>query len=222
MSELLREQLFVTFVAKNRAPVRVLMNDPPRVTAGGARWESVQRPRRPSMTIWRGRDPIEQTVGVLFDGYASGVDQTRDIDALDRLQNSSDNGSAPPQVRVIGAIRRRDIDFWIVLKIDWGTNILKDIIDGSVVTLRQDAVVTIQEYIPPDQLPATGTQAPKTQSKQSGGKNGNKFATVQPGDTLLSIAVAQYGTVDRWRDIATVNNIRDPNSVVAGSTLRLP
>lgn len=42
------------------------------------------------------------------------------------------------------------------------------------------------------------------------------------GDDLLSIAARELGDADRWVEIATLNGIRDPRSIVPGQVIRLP
>ena len=46
--------------------------------------------------------------------------------------------------------------------------------------------------------------------------------TIQPGDTLTGIALSQCGDASRFSEIATLNNISDPNVIVAGQSLTLP
>lgn len=45
---------------------------------------------------------------------------------------------------------------------------------------------------------------------------------VQPGDTLAAIAVTAYNDANRWRGIAAVNGIKDPNTIQPGTTLIIP
>jgi hypothetical protein len=42
------------------------------------------------------------------------------------------------------------------------------------------------------------------------------------GDDLLSIAAKELGDADRWVEIAQLNGIRDPRSIVRGQVIRLP
>jgi nucleoid-associated protein YgaU len=49
-----------------------------------------------------------------------------------------------------------------------------------------------------------------------------KTYTVKRGDTLSSIAAAEYGDPARWRPIATANRITDPLSLRPGLVLALP
>ena len=63
--------------------------------------------------------------------------------------------------------------------------------------------------------PASGyAQTPKT-----GNNNQAKTYTVRRGDTLSKIA-AQHNTT--WQKLATHNNIKDPNKIFPGQTLKIP
>jgi LysM repeat protein len=59
----------------------------------------------------------------------------------------------------------------------------------------------------------------------SGGKAGSKIPktyVVVKGDTLRKIADRFYGTPSAWRYIAATNQIKDPDKLKVGRTLRLP
>jgi hypothetical protein len=56
----------------------------------------------------------------------------------------------------------------------------------------------------------------------SGGQPGRRTHTVGEGETLQSIATANYGTPALWRRIAEVNHIDDPTRVRPGTTVYLP
>ena len=56
----------------------------------------------------------------------------------------------------------------------------------------------------------------------SGGQPGRRTHTVGEGETLQSIATANYGTPALWRRIAEVNGIDDPARVRPGTTVYLP
>ena len=45
---------------------------------------------------------------------------------------------------------------------------------------------------------------------------------VQPGDTLTSISRKILGRGNRWREIADLNQLRNPNLIFVGQRLRLP
>ncbi len=46
--------------------------------------------------------------------------------------------------------------------------------------------------------------------------------TVATGDTLTSIAATQLGDAGRWREIAELNGLPDPDAIRVGQTLKLP
>ncbi len=46
--------------------------------------------------------------------------------------------------------------------------------------------------------------------------------TVRKGDTLSSIAAAQLGDDARWREIARLNGLQDPDAIRVGQKLKLP
>ncbi|GGZ80221.1 N-acetylmuramoyl-L-alanine amidase [Streptomyces echinoruber] len=46
--------------------------------------------------------------------------------------------------------------------------------------------------------------------------------TVRSGDTLWSIAASQLGDGNRWREIAALNHLQDPDDLSVGQTLKLP
>jgi nucleoid-associated protein YgaU len=49
-----------------------------------------------------------------------------------------------------------------------------------------------------------------------------KVRLVRRGQTLAGIAAQEYGDANRWRDIATSNDIDDPLALAPGSTILLP
>lgn len=52
--------------------------------------------------------------------------------------------------------------------------------------------------------------------------NSSEKYTVQPGDSLASIAQTMYGDVNAWIRIAQANNITNPDTVEVGMTLVIP
>lgn len=45
---------------------------------------------------------------------------------------------------------------------------------------------------------------------------------VKPGDTLIRIAQTQLGNGDKWKDIASMNGIKDPRDLQVGQLLKMP
>jgi nucleoid-associated protein YgaU len=69
-----------------------------------------------------------------------------------------------------------------------------------------------------DEMP---TKAGKT-NPTSGGLSVNRAHTVVAGDSLASIAYAEYSDPTMWRALAVYNRIDDPLRLAAGSSLLLP
>jgi nucleoid-associated protein YgaU len=46
--------------------------------------------------------------------------------------------------------------------------------------------------------------------------------TVAQGDTLWSIAAAKLGDGNRWKEIATLNGLKDADAITPGQKLKLP
>ena len=79
--------------------------------------------------------------------------------------------------------------------------------------VRGTATVTIKEV----------GAAPAKQNPTSGGDPGTRAHPVVAGDTLQSIAYAEYGSAGAWRTIADANpSIDDPMRLVPGRSLVVP
>src|SRR6516225_12217618 len=44
----------------------------PQITGGGARFNTINRPRRKSIVQWDGDDPYTMDVPIMFDGWSTG------------------------------------------------------------------------------------------------------------------------------------------------------
>lgn len=62
-------------------------------------------------------------------------------------------------------------------------------------------------------------QNPTTQPTTS---SGYKTITVNPGETLAQIAARELGSSTKFTDIATLNNISNPDRISAGQVLKIP
>lgn len=49
----------------------------------------------------------------------------------------------------------------------------------------------------------------------------SQYYTIQPGDTLVSICMSQFQSLDRMENIMSINGIEDKNCIVAGQVLKL-
>ena len=60
-----------------------------------------------------------------------------------------------------------------------------------------------------------------TKSRDSSSKTTNKTYTVKKGDTLWGIAKREFNDGQKYKDIAKLNNIANPNKIQVGQVLRL-
>ena len=66
------------------------------------------------------------------------------------------------------------------------------------------------------------TKAEKGQNPTTRGTPGLRVHIARDGDSLASLAQAYYGDPERWRAIATANDIDDPTRLKRGTALRIP
>jgi nucleoid-associated protein YgaU len=64
--------------------------------------------------------------------------------------------------------------------------------------------------------------APTRQNPTSGGRSGHRTHRLVAGDTLASVAYAEYGDATRWRALAEANGIDDPLRVREGAAIHVP
>ncbi|HEV7760484.1 MAG TPA: hypothetical protein VGO78_15885 [Acidimicrobiales bacterium] len=83
---------------------------------------------------------------------------------------------------------------------------------GQGTPVRGTATVAMKEFPVP-----AGRQNPT-----SGGVAGHRTHRLVAGDTLASIAYAEYGDPARWRHLAEANGIDDPLRVRAGAVVHVP
>jgi hypothetical protein len=52
----------------------IVGTNPPTVTGGYAKWQTVERPLQRALTIFQGYDPVQMTVDIIFGSWANGWD----------------------------------------------------------------------------------------------------------------------------------------------------
>lgn len=204
-------------------------------------WAVVQRPRRRSITEWQGTDPLRIDLKLLIDSFQTneGVETEASCRTLERMSGLDQNDPEPP-VLIVNAEGAIPHDYheashvrWVIEKLTWGDS-LRNYYGNRI---RQYVDVTIMQYIA-DELLEQVSVARKRNSGPSGRRNtgrlpararnvrkpgaSSKRYTVKAGDTLSKIAAAKLGSWKRWKEIAKLNNIRDPRKLRVGQVLRLP
>lgn len=146
------------------------------------------------------------SVELFFDTYEDGEDVRTQTDQINRLLMVDGERHAPP-----------------VVKFAWGKISLTSLVesanttytmfatDGTPVRARMD--VTFREYTPP---------AEQLQGEPRHSADRTSVHVVVEGETLPSIATAEYGTPTRWREIAVANEIVNPRRVEPGTELHVP
>ena len=93
-----------TFTASDGTSVTMLRGQAmPTMTGGGGGWQITARPRRVSLTQWKGRDPYKMDVPVMFDGYANDKSVEIAISKLNQMQMGRDL-SPPPRVKIVDGV----------------------------------------------------------------------------------------------------------------------
>jgi nucleoid-associated protein YgaU len=113
----------------------------------------------------------------------------------------------------VGAVRKSP-------KIRWGESYTSLVLGALVVIV---ATILIFTFIRGRGMIGTGVfdfSPNATSEKQSSA--GEKEYTVEAGDNLWSIAEREYGSGYNWVDIASSNNLADPNLISEGTNLTIP
>jgi nucleoid-associated protein YgaU len=195
----------------------LLGEDPPKVSGGVGGWETVQRPRQVSMTIWQGTDPFELELVVMLDGWEPGVagggySQEPALRAL--LAAARGDDESEPSTWDIDGIPWLPADEWVLNSVEPGDTVLRRSSDFSRV--RQDLTLAFVEYIPPEYLQL------RAKARQ-GAKSKTTVYTVKKGDTPASIARKRRC---KWTEIRDLN--KDvitkgaKQALRVGSRLRVP
>lgn len=227
--------------------VRAMLGDErPDVSSGYGGWEEVERPRRTTITTWRGQPARRLQITLLLDEWTTGRSIERQISALERIALPREGGQ-PPIIHLqtaSGAVpwRRRK---WVVDAISWGDALMNR--KGNRV--RQMVTLTLLQYVSDDLIerraPSKKRRSRHGRKTGKGSKKGAKekrrharrgrrhrkggrampragTVTAYDGEDLLSLAATELGDARRWREIADLNGIRDPRAITVGQVIRLP
>lgn len=206
---------YVTLEAKNPdiKVTALLGKEAPTVTEGYGGWEVVPRPKSPPVTLWKGGNAFRMRLPLLLDGWIAGKSVEQQRENLEQLGREAHGGNAPPvvNVHIPGGVPRSSRVDWVIEDIDWQEELRRDS-DG--LRVRIWAMVTLLEYIDPDNI---------TILKRS--RNTKKYTiyVTKTGDTLKKIATKKLKKASRWREIAKLNHLRDPNKVIKkGTKIKIP
>ncbi|MGH9002625.1 MAG: LysM peptidoglycan-binding domain-containing protein, partial [Acidimicrobiia bacterium] len=175
-----------------------------------ASWRSDLAKKAAAPSEYIGAEPTQITVEMFLDeSEQKNGDVSKTVaqllKALDPDQGTKDAPSAPYVIFLWGkAIRFRGTLLSVAVRYS--------LFRGTGIPVRGSATLTIKEMAEP-----TAGQNPT-----SGSLIGYRTHVVRAGDTLASVAYAEYGDPTRWRDLAEANDIDDPSRVFPGRSLLVP
>lgn len=196
----------------------MLDDNPPKLSAGFGGWREEQRSKTLSATVWEGQPLMQYTISVIFDGWKAKTSVQSDVDLLNVMALPVLGGQPPklkltsPAALTKGFINNLD---WVITDIDWNGSMRES--DG--VLYRQNATITFLQFQPPDVVLKNVKKSSSTKTRT------RRIYIVKRGDTLHKIAMKELGVASRWRELAKLNNIRDPRSskkLRVGKRLKLP
>lgn len=187
-------------------------------TGGVGGWESVPRPMRAPLTVWRGTEQFGYTIHLVLDGWADNASVEDDCRTLEQMGGLDSGDPEPPLLHLSGSLphsyEKASQNLWAINALDWGTN--DDVIrnsDGDRV--RQFVTVTLILTTQDDRL---GRMTPRR-------KPSSRVKTVRAkkGDTFEKIAVRELHSKRYGAKLARLNGGRSPEVALKTNRLvRLP
>jgi nucleoid-associated protein YgaU len=166
-----------------------------------------------AMPQFTGAEPASLSLEVFFDASEAdsphvAKDVQRLLDCVTPMQKTLNEDRPSPPWVVFGW--GKFMSFIAIVK---SVNAKYTLFQPDGTPLRATATLTLEE-IP--------TDPPPRQNPTSGALAAHRRHQVIAGDSLASVAQAEYGDPNRWRLLAEVNGIDDPMRVPPGTTLLVP
>jgi LysM domain len=208
--------------------VTVNMSAPPERTPANPTYDTVSRPFRAAVNRWTGFGVETQTLMVMFSGpwnpdIGEQDDITGEVVKLESLAIPPGGTTEPPLLRLEGpGVYGRSVDDrWQIQSVEpkADTLISRDS-DGRTAQVEYSVVLT-KWYS--SEVVTFESPAAKAIAEAGGAPAGQpRTYTVVKGDVLSRIAQRELGNANRWKEIADLNGIRDPNKISPGQILKLP
>ena len=194
-------------------------------SSGGGGWQIVDRPRLVGATQWYDRAPKMLEMPLTLDSRLLYGNDTTSVEGLclivDEWNDKVPGGQQPPVFTVSGPVPGIQHQ-WVMNKVEFAAAI-RDPSAGYRV--HQEMTMTLYEYNSPlYTVMGSPTPAALANAWLSVAESAQSYYlyTVSTGDTLPGIAAKLLNNWNRWTDIATLNNIRDPRSILPGQVLKIP
>lgn len=205
-----------------------LNGDAPYTPAGGGQggWQIIDRPRNVAALQWYDRSPMSIVADLIIESEIVNGVAGQSIEAycqrLDAWQDKLPGTNQPPIFSVTGPVAGTQRQ-WAIFTLSMDAAI-RDF-TGAFRT-QQIVKLTLYEYNSPLQstlnTPSPAAQAVFLAIQGAEGAGSYYLYNVVGGDTLESIAANLLNNYSEWQKIATLNNLRDPNNIVAGQVLLIP
>lgn len=151
----------------------------------------------------------------------SGEGERKSI--LDKILNRGEETTPAEEESGTYTVKKGD-NLWRIAEERYGSGYnWTDIAEANKLD-NPDGIETGQQLILPDVTSKTTTKGEVMKEGSSSAQvtiTGNTYVVVR-GDNLWKIAVAAYGDGYQWPKIASANNIKRPNWIEAGMTIKLP
>lgn len=216
--------LWVYLFAANSTGVRAQLGEGSATVDGGlGGWESVPRPGRRPLTVWRGpEEPLRMGLPLVFDGYGRIADDStvqtsveaelRQLEIIAGVAVRED--PVPPFITVLGAVphdlRWAPRNRWVIEDLEWGAA-ERRFKDGQRV--RQFVDVTLLLYTEPDRMRRLTEQSRPTRDP----------VKAKDGDTFEKIAARELGAGKLGAKLARLNGKRSPDKKLEqGELIKFP
>jgi len=168
----------------------------------------------PQLQFSRG-DTRVLALSLLFDSYEDRTDVRALTKRIADLTEVADGKDRPPWIKVFwGPDQPKHVGLPFMGVVESVTQKFTLFLDDGT-PVRATVDVSIREI-----------EAPEKQFKRTARKRRSpiqaRARTVRPGDSVWSIAAAEYGDPARWRPIAVANELANPRDLKAGTVLLVP
>ncbi|HET7487968.1 MAG TPA: hypothetical protein VFJ85_08570 [Acidimicrobiales bacterium] len=175
-------------------------------------WKVETTKKAPPPPEFKGPKPASASVEIFLDeSEKDGGDISKTVARLRKIvapEPDSVNGNKPSAPHVM---------------FQWGSAIMfKGYVESVAVKytmfrsngtpIRGSCTVSMKEFPAP----------PGPTNPSSGGEPGNRRHRMVTGDTLASVAYAEYGSPGAWRRLAEANRIDDPMRIPEGTSILVP
>lgn len=198
------------------------------IQGGVGGWQEVTHARAATTIEWVGRPLHRLVMDCFFDQVRKGGNVEQQLATLHRWglpANPSDPMSEPPRI-TLNFGRSQQLE-WVIEDIDYRAEER----DGNGHRVQALVRVSLLEYrrartaftpLEEAQQQAAASTDGSTAQPYYGRQEPTRSYTVRSGDTLSLIAARELGDMSRWQEIATLNDLEDPDLITVGQTLLLP